>query len=163
MLNHAFVEGYIATTWRYHNDLMLKVAVYRDPDNPEPVLTVGGKQLPDYVVARIPNAVQKGIDFAEKQQVRIEGFMKSHDIEETLEDFLARSNYKNPNIPRVEVVGGSAKEIIGKRSNVELLVTKYDLVFARKEKSEQNTEPARKPDLKSAKSNVSAETGTKKK
>jgi hypothetical protein len=163
MLNHVFIEGYVASSWKYGNDLFLKVAVYRDPDLPAMEQTGDGKQIPDYVLAKLPNGGLKGIAFEKNQQVRIEGFLQSHDIDETLEDFLSRSNFKDPKAPRVEIVGGTSKDIVVQRSSLEVTITKYDLVFTRREKTEQSQEPARKPDLKPAPKSVSAETTGKKK
>ena len=163
MLNHVFIEGYVASSWKHGNDLFLKVAVYRDPDLPAMERTTDEKQVPDYVLAKLPNGSLKGVGFEKNQQVRVEGFLQSHDIDETLEDFLGRSNYKDPKAPRVELVGGTSKEIIVQRSMVELTITKYDIVFIRKEKTEQDSESARKPDLKPAPQNVSVETTSKKK
>jgi len=163
MLNHVFIEGYVASNWKHGNDLFLKVAVYRDPDLPAMERTTDGKQVPDYVLAKLPNGGLKGVGFEKNQQVRIEGFLQSHDIDETLEDFLGRSNFKDPKAPRVEIVGGTSKEIVVQRSSLEVTITKYDLVFIRKEKSEQDSESARKPDLKPAPKSVSTETTSKKK
>lgn len=131
MLNKVIVEGYIATTWRFGSDLMIKLACYRDPYLPQQK-TDDGKDKPDYVLARLVNGFAQNIDFEKRKQIRIEGFIRSIDTEESLQEFLSRSNAKDAQSKfSVEVVGGRAQEVLALRSFMEVQVLNYSVIMPR--------------------------------
>ena len=97
MINEVVLEGIVVKTWKYADDLLFRLASYRDPDLPQkPFHPLNGDQragdvqdAADFVTVRVtrgslgaPVAVEKGV------QVRVHGFLQSRDYEETLADFL---------------------------------------------------------------------------
>jgi hypothetical protein len=88
MINEVVLEGIIVKTWKFADDLLFRLACYRDPDLPSKPLS-DVKDAADFVTIRVikgnlgaPVSVQKGIN------VRVHGFLQSRDYEESLADFL---------------------------------------------------------------------------
>jgi hypothetical protein len=88
MINDVVLEGIIVRTWKFADDLLFRLACYRDPDLPQKPLNET-KDAADFVTVRVtksslgaPVAVQKGL------QVRVHGFLQSRDYKESLADFL---------------------------------------------------------------------------
>ncbi len=88
MINDVVLEGIVVKTWKYVDDLLFRLACYRDPDLPSKSLK-DAQDAADYVTIRVikgnlgaPVVVEKGY------QVRVHGFIQSRDYEESLADFL---------------------------------------------------------------------------
>ena len=88
MINEVVLEGVVVKTWKYADDLLFRLACYRDPDLPQKSLNET-QDAADFVTIRVikgslgaPVVVDKGI------QVRVHGFLQSRDYEESLADFL---------------------------------------------------------------------------
>ena len=88
MINEVVLEGIVVKTWKYADDLLFRLACYRDPDLPQkPFNEV--QDAADFVTIRVtrgnlgaPVTVEKG------GHVRVHGFLQSRDYEESLADFL---------------------------------------------------------------------------
>lgn len=88
MINEVVLEGIVVKTWKYAEDLLFRIACYRDPDLPSKVLN-DAQDAADFVTIRVlkgnlgaPVVVEKGV------HVRVHGFLQSRDYEESLADFL---------------------------------------------------------------------------
>ena len=88
MINEVVLEGIVVKTWKYADDLLFRIACYRDPDMPSKSLN-DIQDAADFVTIRVlkgnlgaPVVVEKGI------HVRVHGFLQSRDYEESLSDFL---------------------------------------------------------------------------
>jgi hypothetical protein len=88
MINEVVLEGIVVKTWKYAEDLLFRIACYRDPDLPSKSLN-DGQDAADFVTIRVlkgnlgaPVVVEKGV------HVRVHGFLQSRDYEESLADFL---------------------------------------------------------------------------
>jgi hypothetical protein len=88
MINEVVLEGIVVKTWKYAEDLLFRIACYRDPDLPSKSLNEV-QDAADFVTIRVlkgnlgaPVVVEKGI------HVRVHGFLQSRDYEESLSDFL---------------------------------------------------------------------------
>lgn len=88
MINEVVLEGIVVKTWKYADDLLFRLACYRDPDLPQKSFT-NTQDAADFVTVRVlkgnlgaPVAVEKGV------HVRVHGFLQSRDYEESLADFL---------------------------------------------------------------------------
>lgn len=88
MINEVVLEGIVVKTWKYADDLLFRIACYRDPDLPSKSLN-DLQDAADFVTIRVlkgnlgaPVVVEKGI------HVRVHGFLQSRDYEESLSDFL---------------------------------------------------------------------------
>ena len=88
MINDVVLEGIVVKAWKYADDLLFRLACYRDPDLPQKPLN-GVQDAADFVTVRVPKgnlgapvSVEKGIS------VRVHGFLQSRDYEESLADFL---------------------------------------------------------------------------
>ena len=97
MINEVVLEGIVVKAWKYADDLLFRLACYRDPDLPtKPFIPLSGAQrvndtqdAADFVTIRVikgnlgaPVSVEKGAS------IRVHGFMQSRDYEESLADFL---------------------------------------------------------------------------
>lgn len=88
MINEVVLEGIVVKTWKYAEDLLFRIACYRDPDLPSKSLNET-RDAADFVTIRVlkgnlgaPVVVEKGY------HVRVHGFLQSRDYEESLADFL---------------------------------------------------------------------------
>ena len=88
MINEVVLEGIVVKTWKYAEDLLFRIACYRDPDLPSKSLN-DVQDAADFVTIRVlkgnlgaPVVVEKGV------HVRVHGFLQSRDYEESLADFL---------------------------------------------------------------------------
>jgi hypothetical protein len=88
MINEVVLEGIVVKTWKYAEDLLFRIACYRDPDLPSKALN-DVQDAADFVTIRVlkgnlgaPVVVEKGF------HVRVHGFLQSRDYEESLADFL---------------------------------------------------------------------------
>ena len=88
MINEVVLEGIVVKTWKYAEDLLFRIACYRDPDLPSKSLN-DTQDAADFVTIRVlkgnlgaPVVVEKGV------HVRVHGFLQSRDYEESLADFL---------------------------------------------------------------------------
>jgi hypothetical protein len=88
MINEVVLEGIVVKAWKYADDLLFRLACYRDPDLPTKSLN-DIQDAADFVTIRVikgnlgaPVSVEKGVS------VRVHGFLQSRDYEESLADFL---------------------------------------------------------------------------
>jgi hypothetical protein len=88
MINDVVLEGIVVKTWKYADDLLFRIACYRDPDLPTKFLNET-QDAADFVTIRVlkgnlgaPVVIEKGY------RVRVHGFIQSRDYEESLADFL---------------------------------------------------------------------------
>ena len=88
MINEVVLEGIVVKTWKYADDLLFRIACYRDPDLPSKSRSEI-QDAADFVTIRVlkgnlgaPVVVEKGY------HVRVHGFIQSRDYEESLADFL---------------------------------------------------------------------------
>lgn len=88
MINEVVLEGIVVKTWKYAEDLLFRIACYRDPDLPSKSLNEI-QDAADFVTIRVlkgnlgaPVVVEKGY------HVRVHGFLQNRDYEESLADFL---------------------------------------------------------------------------
>jgi hypothetical protein len=88
MINEVVLEGIVVKTWKYADDLLFRLACYRDPDLPQKPLNEV-QDAADFVTIRVtkanlgaPVVVEKGVN------IRVHGFLQSRDYMESLADFL---------------------------------------------------------------------------
>ncbi len=88
MINDVVLEGIVVKTWKYADDLLFRLACYRDPDLPQKPLN-GVQDAADFVTIRVPKGNLGAPVVIEKNyRVRVHGFLQSGDYEESLADFL---------------------------------------------------------------------------
>ncbi len=87
-INDVDLEGAVVKTWKYADDLLFRLACYRDSDLPQKALNVT-QDAADFATIGVtrgnfgaPVMVEKG------GYVRVHGFFQSRDYEESLADFL---------------------------------------------------------------------------
>ena len=88
LINDVVLEGIIVRTWQFADDLLFRLACYRDPDLPQKLFNET-QDAADFVTIRVtesdlvtPVEVKKGL------HVRVHGFLQSRDYQESLADFL---------------------------------------------------------------------------
>jgi len=88
MINEVVLEGIVVKTWKYAEDLLFRIACYRDPDLPSKSLNEI-QDAADFVTIRVPKGNLGAPVVVEKgYHVRVHGFIQSRDYEESLADFL---------------------------------------------------------------------------
>ena len=97
MINDVVLEGIVVRAWKFADDLLLRLACYRDPDLPQkPFSPLSGaqrvneaKDAADFVTIRVPKGNLGAPVVVERNcQIRVHGFLQSRDYEESLADFL---------------------------------------------------------------------------
>jgi hypothetical protein len=120
------LDGFIASWWRFQNDLYMRLVVYRNPYDPTKA-TSDGREAADYITCRLVNGVamyQSG--FEKGVSLHIEGILESVDSTETLEDFLeSAKKEKTMGSVNVETTGGATKNVTVKRSMLRVLVRNF--------------------------------------
>jgi hypothetical protein len=88
MINDVVLEGIVVRAWKYADDLLFRLACYRDPDLPQKPLN-DIQDAADFVTIRVPKGNLSAPVVVEKNyHVRVHGFLQSQDCEESLGDFL---------------------------------------------------------------------------
>ncbi len=88
MINEVVLEGIIVKVWKFTDDLLFRVASYRDPDLPQKPATEV-HDAADYVTIRvIKGNLGAPVTLSKGAHVRVHGFLQSRDYEESLADFL---------------------------------------------------------------------------
>ena len=88
MINDVVLEGIVVRAWKYADDLLLRLACYRDPDLPQKPLNEV-KDAADFVTIRVPKGNLGAPVVVEKNyHIRVHGFLQSRDYQESLADFL---------------------------------------------------------------------------
>ena len=88
MINDVVLEGIVVRAWKFADDLLLRLACYRDPDLPQKPLNEV-KDAADFVTIRVPKGNLGAPVVVERNcQIRVHGFLQSRDYEESLADFL---------------------------------------------------------------------------
>ncbi len=88
MINDVVLEGIVVKTWKYADDLLFRLACYRDPDLPQKPLNEI-QDAADFVTIRVSKGNLGAPVVVEKNyHIRVHGFLQSRDYEESLADFL---------------------------------------------------------------------------
>ncbi|PWB50446.1 MAG: hypothetical protein C3F13_15965 [Anaerolineales bacterium] len=81
MINDVVLEGIVVRTWKYADDLLFRLACYRDPDLPQKPLNEVQDAV-DIVTIRVPKGNLGARVVVEKNyHFRIFGFLQSSDYE----------------------------------------------------------------------------------
>lgn len=97
MINQITIEGIVVRTWKYQDDLFVRVASYRDSDLPGKPFE-NRRDAPDYINVRLNGAVNTPMNFAVGMKIRVHGYLQSRDYSETLDAFLDRASKTNQTI-----------------------------------------------------------------
>ena len=120
MINDVVLEGIVVRTWKFADDLLFRLACYRDPDLPQKPLN-GNRDAADFVTIRVtessldtPVEVKKGL------HVRVHGFLQNRDYQESLADFLESARGSELTLPEKLDPSGlrasrSTTEVIARR------------------------------------------------
>jgi hypothetical protein len=88
MINDIVLEGIIVKSWKYADDLLFRLACYRDPDMPQKA-PGDVHDAADFVSVRVLKGnLGAPVVLENSQHVRVHGFLQSRDYEESLADFL---------------------------------------------------------------------------
>jgi hypothetical protein len=88
MINDVVLEGIVVKTWKYADDLLFRLACYRDPDLPQKPLN-DIQDAADFVTIRVPKGDLSAPVVVEKNyRVRVHCFLQSRDYKESPADFL---------------------------------------------------------------------------
>ena len=88
MINDVVLEGIVVKAWKYADDLLFRLACYRDPDMPQKPLNET-QDAADFVTVRVPKGNLGAPVVVEKNyHIRVHGFLQSRDYQESLADFL---------------------------------------------------------------------------
>lgn len=99
MINDVVLEGIVVKTWKYADDLLFRLACYRDPDLPQKALNEA-QDAADFVTIRvIKGNLGAPVTVEKSHHVRVHGFLQSRDYEESLSDFLKDARGAEMSIP----------------------------------------------------------------
>ena len=88
MINDVVLEGIVVRTWKFADDLLFRLACYRDPDMPQKPLN-GNQDAADFVTIRVTKSnLGTPVEVGKGLHVRVHGFLQSRDYQESLADFL---------------------------------------------------------------------------
>ena len=88
MINDVVLEGIVVKAWKYADELLFRLACYRDPDLPQKPLNEV-QDAADFVTVRVPKGNLGAPVVVEKNyHIRVHGFLQSRDYQESLADFL---------------------------------------------------------------------------
>ena len=88
MINDVVLEGIVVKAWKYADDLLFRLACYRDPDMPQKPLNEVQDAV-DFVNIRVSKGNLGAPMVVEKNyHIRVHGCLQSRDYEESLADFL---------------------------------------------------------------------------
>ena len=77
MINDVVLEGIVVKTWKYADDLLFRLACYRDPDLPQKPLNEV-QDAADFVTIRVPKGNLGVPVVVEKSlHVRLHGFIQT--------------------------------------------------------------------------------------
>jgi len=80
MINDIVLEGIVVRTWKYADDLLFRLACFRDPDLPQKPLN-NIQDTADFVTIRVPKSNLGAPVVVEKNyHVRVHGFLQSRDF-----------------------------------------------------------------------------------
>ncbi len=99
MINDVVLEGIVVKTWKYADDLLFRLACYRDPDMPQKPLNEA-QDAADFVTIRvIKGNLGAPVTVEKSNHVRVHGFLQSRDYEESLSDFLKDARGAEMTVP----------------------------------------------------------------
>jgi hypothetical protein len=117
MINDVVLDGIVVRTWKYADDLLFRMACYRDPDLPQKPLNEI-QDAADFVTIRVPKSNLDAPVVVEKNyHVRVHGFLKIRDYEESLADFL--KDVRGAELPVLETLDPS--ELRAPRGTTEVV------------------------------------------
>jgi hypothetical protein len=131
------LDGIVASTWKFQDDLFARLAIYRNPYDPQKNKYQSEKRdLADYVVCRFEKGYyQNPSGFSKGTQIHIQGILESVDSVKSLQEFLEGAK-KDGSLgdAKVDVTGKSANLILEKRSFLQILVKEFSVSLAENKK-----------------------------
>lgn len=140
MINEVILEGIVVREpWRFMDDLLFRIAVYRDSDQPAKTMD-NERDAPDYINIRVDGGATGLLNIRRGMRLRIHGFLQSADFRESLEEFLEKANKYSGSTVTVEVKDTKPNQVLTIRNTVEV-VSKRIIVLDSNAERRAKTEP----------------------
>ncbi len=140
MINEVILEGIVVREpWRFMDDLLFRIAVYRDSDQPAKTMD-NERDAPDYINIRVDGGATGLLNIRRGMRLRIHGFLQSADFRESLEEFLEKANKYSGSTVTVEVKDTKPNQVLTIRNTVEV-VSKRIIVLDSNTERRAKTEP----------------------
>ncbi len=140
MINEVILEGIVVREpWRFMDDLLFRIAVYRDSDQPAKTMD-NERDAPDYINIRVDGGATGLLNIRRGMRLRIHGFLQSADFRESLEEFLEKANKYSGSAVSVEVKDTKPNQVLTIRNTVEV-VSKRIIVLDSNTERRAKTEP----------------------
>lgn len=125
MVNEVILEGIVTSTWTFSDDLFVRLASYRDADQPAKLLTEE-RDGADFINARLTKGARSLMSIQKGMQLRVHGLLQSRVFDETLNEFIERSRSQErlPDGVKVEVKGSTNTAVAVGRNQIEILVNR---------------------------------------
>ncbi len=121
MINEVILEGIVVREpWRFMDDLLFRVGVYRDSDQPAKTMD-NERDAPDYINIRVDGGATGLLNIRRGMRLRIHGFLQSADFRESLEEFLEKANKYSGSAITVEVKDAKPNQVLTIRNTVEIV------------------------------------------
>lgn len=125
MINEVILEGVVTSTWTFSDDLFVRLASYRDADQPTKLLTEE-RDGADFINARLTKGARGLLSIHKGMQLRVHGLLQSRVFDESLDEFIERSRSQErlSKEVTVEVKGSPGIEVAVGRNQIEILVNR---------------------------------------
>lgn len=125
MINEVIFEGVVTNTWTFSDDLFVRLASYRDADQPAK-LRNEERDGADFINARLTKGARSLFSIQKGMQLRVHGLLQSRVFDETLDEFIERSRSQErlASGVSVEVKGSTGSEVAVGRNQIEILVNR---------------------------------------
>ena len=121
VLNEVILEGIVVREpWKYTDDLLFRLAVYRDSDMPAKPLDIE-RDAADYINVRVDGGASGLINIRRGMRLRVHGFFQSRDFRETLEEFTQKAKKNAGSELKVEVQDLKLSQVFIERNAIEIV------------------------------------------
>ena len=121
MLNEIILEEIVVREpWKYTDDLLFRLGVYRDSDLPAKPYDQE-RDAADYINVRVDGGANGLINIRRGMKLRVHGFFQSRDFRESLEEFIEKARRNSNCELQVEIKDLRPNQVFIERNAVEIV------------------------------------------
>ena len=123
-MNEVHLTGRVKSTWAYSDNLYARLGVRRTLSRPQKN-SDGGPF--DYITVVFFGGARKGMSLQAGQPVTVHGFVQSRDVQQSLGDFLRRSQRQNADQPEIQADDQAMQQVALHRSITEVVAERWEI------------------------------------